>query len=201
MIAADIAIVLALCCYASAIYGHEMLPATGGPAAAVVFYNSAEPFQSQRFERAISLLREGKVDRLLFVGGYRPWRHAVGAEAQAQQARALLGREDIAAADSGSYDTLSNMAAICALRERAAPARNLVMVSDALHLARIWDDRRSLACLGGGGGLGFAASPMPSDLASIAAIAHKDIAGRLIRFVLGDKCYKDFVRRWRYRPE
>lgn len=198
VIAADIVVVTALWLYADARYGRETLPAVSGPAAAVVFYNSAEPFQTQRFERALSLLREGKVDRLLFVGGYRPWRRAVGAETQAQRARTLLGRDDVAAADGGSYDTLSNMAAICVLRERAAPGRNLVMVSDALHLMRIWEDRGSLTCLGNDR-LGFAANAFYSGAVAMWAVANKDIAARTVRFVLGEERYRDFVQRWRYR--
>ncbi|WID98769.1 ElyC/SanA/YdcF family protein [Bosea vestrisii] len=198
-LAADMVVAFALWCYADARYGRETLPAAAGPAAAVVFYNSTEPFQTQRFERAIALLREGKVDRLLFVGGYRVWRRTIGAETQAQRARALIGRDDVAAADDGSYDTLSNMAAICALRERTAPGRNLIMVSDALHLMRIWGDRDSLACLDGDG-LGFAASALYSDAISMWIIANKDMAARLARFALGEERYRDLVQRWRYLP-
>ena len=199
VIAVDILVVTALWLYADARYGRETLPAVSGPAAAVVFYNSAEPFQTQRFERAVTLLREGKVDRLLFVGGYRPWRSAVGAETQAQRARALLGRDDVAAADGGSYDTLSNMAAICPLRQIAAPGRNLILVSDALHLMRISEDRALLSCIEGGG-LGLAASALYSDPLSMWAVANKDIAARLVRFGLGEERYKDLVQRWRYHP-
>ena len=199
LLVADTTAVFALWLYADARYGREMLPATAGPAAAVVFYNSAEPFHTQRFERAVALLREGKVDRLLFVGGYRPWRSAVGAETQAQRARALLGRDDVAAADGGSYDTLSNMAAICPLRQIAAPGRNLILVSDALHLMRIGEDRALLSCIDGGA-LGFAASPLYSDPFSMWIVANKDIAARLVRFGLGEERYKDLVQRWRYHP-
>jgi hypothetical protein len=57
------------------------------------------------------------------------------------------GSTEAIAHDVSSYDTLSNLEAICKLRATAAPKRSLVLISDPLHMARIWPQRWRIDCV------------------------------------------------------
>lgn len=194
----DGAVSLVLLRRATVEYGSDRAPGRAGPAAAVIFYTSLEPFKTERLERALALYRAGTVDRLLFVGGYRPRRTFVGAEQEAGRAAAALGRADVVAADGGSYDTLSNMAAICALRAAIAPGRNLILVSDALHLKRIWEDRSVIGCVGEDA-IGLAPSATSAGFAERMLIINKDMISRGVRAIVGEETYRRLVREWRFR--
>jgi hypothetical protein len=105
---------------------------------AVVFYTSIPEDAHQRLAHALALRERGAFNRILIVGGYRDDRGYNGAAELAVRARLYISDAEAVAHDAGSYDTLSNLEAIRDLRAAAAPGSGLVLVSDPLHMVRIW---------------------------------------------------------------
>jgi hypothetical protein len=122
-------------------------PPAGSPAAAVVFYTSIPEDAGRRLNHALALRERGAVNRILIVGGYRGDQGYNGAADLALRARLYISETGAVAYDAGSYDTLSNLDAICDLRSAAAPGSSLVLVSDSLHMVRIWAQRRRMNCV------------------------------------------------------
>jgi hypothetical protein len=178
-------------------FGEERLPDHAEHLAAVIFYVSTEPFRSARLKRGVELVRSGRVEKLLFVGGYRPNRSYVGAQREAAKAALEIGRGGVAFADLRSYDTLSNIEAACQLRNDHAPGFGLILVSEPLHLNRIWANRDLFACLDERS-LGWSPTLVQASFSEWLIGANKDLAARVLATVLGREFYRAIVRDWRF---
>jgi hypothetical protein len=155
-----------------------------------------EPDRMNRLERALALFRQGRVDKILIVGGFRPSRPVPGGRELANLAARILDRPNAVAADATSFDTLSNISSVCPLQQQMAPGRALVLISDPLHLARIWADRRQLSCVSRGE-IGFAASNPNTNWIWQWYSVNKDWGARALRWIAGDEAYRAMVRVWR----
>ncbi|MGE0516310.1 MAG: YdcF family protein [Hyphomicrobiaceae bacterium] len=100
----------------------------------VVFYTSDQLEREARVTAVSEAWRQFGRRPVLAVGGARPGRGYFGSEVMALRLAALgVNRRDIIS-ERHSFDTETNIAAA---RELAPSARAVVLVSDALHLARI----------------------------------------------------------------
>ncbi len=177
-----------------AVYQSGRWPAP--PLAAVVFYTDRQPEQTSRFALALELYRQKRVDKLLFVGGYRRTGAQPGAARLADKAIRILGRRDAAVADRRSFDTLSNLTSACRLQMEFAPGRGLILLSDPMHLARIWPQRSRLTCVAPDR-VGYTMAPPPDGLfGRWRTVQVYGIASALYA-LLGEKLYATLIRWWR----
>jgi hypothetical protein len=107
------------------------------------------------------------------------------------------GSTEAIAHDASSYDTLSNLEAICKLRATAAPKRSLVLISDPLHMARIWPQRWRIDCVDD--------SLLGYDTVAVAGgpvwkwyLASRDCLADAARLLLGEGFYRSAIQQWRW---
>jgi hypothetical protein len=172
-------------------------PAAGSPRAAIVFYSSMSEDARRRLDHALILRKQGAVGEILIVGGYRGGRGYNGAAELAARAKLYISDPEAVAHDAGSYDTLSNLEAICNLRAAAAPNRSLVLISDPLHMARIWPQRWRIDCVDD--------SLLGYDTVAVAGgpvwkwyLASRDCLADAARLLLGERFYRSAIQQWRW---
>ena len=103
--------------------------------AGVVFYSDSPREVDARIEKGIALLKAGKVDRLVMVGGHRPQEGVVGSQEMALRAIRKSGYGARISADVTSRDTISGLQNLSA-QPGLVGAQQLVFVSNCMHLMR-----------------------------------------------------------------
>jgi hypothetical protein len=175
-------------------------PSVGAPLAAVIFYTSIPEDARRRLDHAVALRGRGAVKVILIVGGYRSDSGYNGAAELAARARLYISEAGAVAHDVGSYDTLSNLEAICDLRAAAAPGSGLILVSDPLHMVRIWTQRWRIDC----------ADDLLIGYDTVTAeggpvwkwyLAHKHWLAEAGRLLFGEQFYRAALQQWRRRQK
>jgi hypothetical protein len=175
-------------------------PSAGSSPAAVVFYTSIPEEARQRLDHARDLKEHGTVHRILIVGGYRADRGYNGAAELAAKARRYVRDARAVAHDAGSYDTLSNLEAICELRAAAAPGSGLILVSDSLHMIRIWAQRSRIDCVDDEL-LGFDTVTVAGGPVWKWYLAHRHWLAETTRLLFGERFYRAALEQWRRRQD
>jgi len=170
-------------------------PSAESSPTAVVFYSAIPEDARARLDHALALLGRRAVDRILIVGGYRDDRGYNGTAELAARAR-LYTRA--VAHDAGSYDTLSNLEAICPLRAVAAPGSSLVLVSDPVHILRIWAQRWRINCVDDRF-LGYDTVAPAGGPVWKWYLAQRHWLAEAARLLLGEELYREALHHWRRR--
>jgi hypothetical protein len=179
-------------------FEHPRWPSAGSPPSAVVFYTSIPEDARERLAHALALRERGVADRILIVGGYRDDSGYTGAAELAARARLYISDAGAVAHDAGSYDTLSNLEAICDLRAAAAPGSSLVLVSDPLHMVRLWAQRWRIDCVDDRL-LGYDTIAATGGPVWKWYLAHRYWLAEATRLLLGEQLYRAAVHQWRRR--
>jgi hypothetical protein len=164
--------------------------------AAVVFYTGIVEDARRRLDHALALRERGAINHVLIVGGYRGDKGYNGAADLAARARFYVSEAGAVAHDIGSYDTLSNLEAICDLRAAAAPGSSLVLVSDSLHMVRIWAQRWRINCVDDRL-LGYDTITGSGGLLWRWYQAQKHWLAEAARLLLGEGLYRAALHQWR----
>ncbi|MCG6121913.1 MAG: YdcF family protein [Microvirga sp.] len=118
--------------------GLPVPPVDTAPGLAVVFFDADVETTLPRAEKALELVRSGRVNQVFLVGGARPDRGFYGS---AVLAEIMAAREGASAArwvaDRDSSDTVSNLAALRSHLAENEPSGPVYLVSDDYHLWRI----------------------------------------------------------------
>ncbi len=130
-------------------------------AVAVVFFGSYGDETRDRVATGVQLLEDGVVDSMLFVGGARSGSSSTGAEWMLSLAEQHIAADRLRVG-AGSKDTVSNLLAMCKALDAGRRDQQVVLVSDALHLARIGWMLEAVDCLPGEV-VGVALQPSPYD--------------------------------------
>jgi hypothetical protein len=178
-------------------FGAPFWPAVQPGYSVVIFYASSPKDDERRVDHAIALYARGAIDRILIVGGYRADRGYNGAAELAARARTRISAPNIVAHDHGSYDTLSNLDAICQL-EREVPKKALILLSDPLHLARIWPQRHRLGCVSDPL-IGYESVRTTRGPLWKWYLVHKHWVAKAGLSLLGERLYRIVLREWRRR--
>lgn len=133
--------------YAAVTGWRSALPAvseTSQQGLAAVFFDTDVDTTLSRAEAALDLVREGRVNRVLLIGGARPERNFYGSEVLAKIMKSRDGAEAATwFADRSSFDTTTNLDALRTYLSSAPSTERVYLISDDYHLWRIsWLTRR-----------------------------------------------------------
>ena len=110
----------------------------------------------------------------------------------------LAARARLYVSEAGqvAHDTLSNLEAICGVRAAAAPSSGLLLISDPLHMLRIWRQRSRIDCLNSDL-LGYDTIAVAGGPIRKWCLAHTYWLAEATREVLGEQLYRAAVHVWR----
>ena len=109
---------------------------SSGMGVGVVFFDDSAEMRHARVAKAVQRLRDGRVSKLIMVGGSRPASGYLGSQDMIEEAAMLGAGRNQLQHDSGSNDTWSNLENALKLIPDAETTR-IELISDALHLVRI----------------------------------------------------------------
>ncbi len=101
----------------------------------VVFYTGDQREADARVAKGLQLLDNGKIDRLLMVGGHRPQDGIVGSQDMALMAIRVSGHAEHISAEVDSRDTISGLEKL-ASDPTSLRGGEPVLISSCLHLLR-----------------------------------------------------------------
>lgn len=101
----------------------------------VVFYTDNPSEALARIDKGIALLQQGKLDRLIMVGGHRPQEGRLGSQEMALAAARKSGLSGQISADVESRDTISGLERL-ATNGGQLESGKIVFISNCMHLLR-----------------------------------------------------------------
>ena len=101
----------------------------------VVFYTDNAADARARIDKGVTLLQQGKLDRLIMVGGHRPQDGRLGSQEMALAAARISGLSEKISADVESRDTISGLERL-ATNGSQLESGKIVFVSNCMHVLR-----------------------------------------------------------------
>lgn len=101
----------------------------------IIFYTDNAADASARIDKGVELLKAGRIDRILVVGGHRPQEGRLGSQEMALLAAKRSGQAAKVSADVESRDTISGLANLANTTSSSDSGR-IVFISNCMHILR-----------------------------------------------------------------